>query len=263
MSKEHLDCDCGCGDRAWIPLNSRIQVVKDNSIDIIPPKGWSYVGFKKGTTQLLRTAAGGTTVSCTCNTTGTCLPFVISGKDGSSAGCAGTCTNCTMKQGAIIGGKHVVFENGGYIDLSDTQTNFVKIGLQIPAAFSAMFELPEVKKALKDFIDRVYGGLPYPKITIGENYISAPDGYSFAAVSIFGRATMVPVPTVALEEAGGSVASCSCTNGTCSIKTHSVPFLGSATYCEGACTGTCTLSGAISIGNGNVTEIYNSIAYRY
>lgn len=266
MSKDHSDknCDCHNGDSGWFPLNSKVQVQKNRSIFIQAPAGWAYVGQKEGSTQVLKVATGGTTVSCTCNSTGDCLPFTASGPKGSASGCAGSCTNCSMKQSALVSGREVVFERGGYIDFS-AKTDFANTAIELPAAFSAMFQLPEVKQSLKDFLDRVYGGLPFPKMIIGENFVSAPDGYSMAAVSIFGRAAMVPVPTIALRTvtAGGTKATCSCSQGSCVAETTSIPFVGSATFCKGSCSGTCTLSNAIIIGNGDEVALYTSISYRY
>lgn len=265
MNNDLTNCDCNCSDRAWFPLNSKVQVNTNNSIIVIPPIGWQYVGVKNTGGKLLRVTSGGTTVSCTCNTKGSCSPFVISGSGGSSAGCTGTCTNCTMKQSAKIDGQNIDFDSGGYIDLSNIQADFIPPGIQLPAAFGAMFIVPEVQKSLIEFINRTYGGLPYPQITIGDDFVSTPYGYSYAAVNLMGRATMVPVPTIALRYngGGGSKASCSCTNGTCTLKTYSVPLLGSATYCEGSCSGTCTLSNASIVGNGVTNENYTAISYKF
>jgi len=265
LTTPNSGCDCDCGDRGWIPLNSKIQVNKNNSISIQAPTGWIYIGYKKGTTQLLKATSGGTSVSCTCNTTGSCLPFTGTGPGGSTSGCAGNCTNCTMTQSAIIGGTNVNFESGGYINIAD-RVDFANKDIPLPAAFKAMFDLPEVKKALKDFIDKTYAGLPFPKVTQGNDFISVPDGYSLAAVSIFGRAAMVPVPTISLKTtaaAGGGTASCSCTQGTCTLESTTIPFIGSASYCTGSCSGTCTLSSGAIIANGVVDALYSAISFRF
>lgn len=264
MTRQNSGCDCNCGDRGWIPLNSKIQINKNNSISIQAPTGWIYVGYKKGTTQLLKAMSGGTSVSCTCNKTGSCLPFIGSGSGGSTSGCAGDCTDCSMVQSTVADGTNVNFESGGYIDIAD-RVEFVNKGILLPAAFKAMFDLPEVKKALKDYIDKTYAGLPFPKVTQGNDFISVPDGYSLAAVSIFGRAAMVPVPTISLRaaSAGGNTASCSCTQGTCTLESTTIPFIGSASYCTGSCSGTCTLTAAITIGNGGVDTLYNAISFRF
>lgn len=241
--------NCGCSSTSgWIPVNSKIQVNADHSITIQAPSGWVYVGRTVQNPQLMRVASGTTSVSCTCNSSGSCMPFVGSGPLGSTSGCAGDCTNCTMKQSARVGNENHDFSSGGYIDSADT-VRFIDNNLPFPAAFSEMFELPDVESALKAFIEKVYGGLPFPIMKEGENFIATPDGYTLASVSVFGRATLIPVPTIALPDnvlrmavgGGASKGSCSCTQGTCTLKTHTVLGMGS-TYCEGDCTGTCTLN---------------------
>lgn len=44
--------------------------------------------------------------------------------------------------------------------------------------------------------------------------------------------------------------SCSCSSGNCSLQSKSVPFAGTAYWCEGNCDGTCTLSASNTIFNG-------------
>jgi hypothetical protein len=64
MCAENPDCNCGCGDRTWFPLNSVVQVQQDGSISIQAPIGWYYIGFEQQTNQLKEVTGGGTTVSC-------------------------------------------------------------------------------------------------------------------------------------------------------------------------------------------------------
>lgn len=274
MEKKHKDHkDCGCKEETgWIPANAKIQVNSDRSITIQAPSGWEYVGRAKRNSKVLRVANGTTSVSCTCNTSGSCLPFVGSGPKGGTSGCAGSCTNCTMTQSARIGNVTHDFLSGGYIDFADT-VRFIDDNLQLPAAFPEMFELPEVERAIKEFLERVYGGLPYPKMKIGENFIAAPTGYTMVPVSLFGRAVIMAVPAIAVPEntqrisgvaaAGAAKASCSCTDGTCTVASTTIPFVGSVTYCEGSCSGTCTLSTGIIIGGGDEVEIYKAISYKF
>jgi hypothetical protein len=273
MEKKHKDhIDCGCKEESgWIPTNSKIQVNSDRSITIQSPSGWEYIGRVKRSSKVLRVSSGTTSVSCTCNTSGNCLPFVGSGPGGNTSGCAGSCTNCTMTQSARVGNVNHNFLSGGYIDFADT-VRFIDDSLQLPAAFPEMFELPEVEKAIKEFLERVYGGLPFPKMKIGENFVAAPTGYTIAPVSLFGRVVAVAVPTIAIPDnvrvaqglsgGGASKASCSCTDGTCTVKSVSV-LIGSATYCEGACNGTCTLTMSVIIGGGDELEYYKAISYKF
>lgn len=101
-------------DKCWFPNGSDTQVNEDNSLSIQAPDNWIYVGYSGGELQVAND--GGSTISCTCNTSGSCLPFTGSGPGGSTSGCAGDCTNCTMKQSIAQG--DIDIDEGGYIDLN-------------------------------------------------------------------------------------------------------------------------------------------------
>jgi hypothetical protein len=264
MTTTNSGCKCNCGDRGWIPLNSTISVNKNNSINIQAPLGWAYIGKESSTGQLFTIVNGGTSVSCTCNATGSCLPFVGSGPGGDTAGCAGDCTNCTMKQSAAFQGGVHVFSEGGYIDLTAGIT-FAQRGIQLPAVFEAMLDVPEIQTAIIKFFEKIYEGKPFPVMIQGQGFITAPDGYEMVVVNMFGRATIIPVPirTGLSEVVSGGTASCSCTQGSCTAKSHSVPFVGSVTYCEGDCAGTCTLSCSTARGNGVSEASYTALCFKF
>lgn len=271
MAKKDDSCNCK-NENGWLPVNSRIQVNSDKSIDIQAPAGWEYIGIVKNNSRVIRVANGNTSVSCNCNTSGSCLPFAGTGPGGSTSGCAGNCTNCTMKQSAVVDGKDIDFIRGGYIDFADSM-RIIDDEIELPAAFEEMFQLQEVENEIQDFFKRIYCGLPYPEMKIGENYVAAPRGFTMAPVSIFGRAAIVPVPTAILPESlksralaaggGGSKASCSCSDGTCTASTYNVPLVGSVTYCKGSCDGTCTLSTSVGVGGGEEVELYRAISYNF
>ncbi|MDD3629521.1 MAG: hypothetical protein PHF55_00635 [Bacteroidales bacterium] len=229
-------------DKCWFPKGSKTQVNEDKSLSIQAPDNWVYVGYSGGKLQVA--SNGGITISCTCNTTGSCMPFTGSGPGGSTSGCAGDCKNCTMKQSIAKG--DIYIDEGGYIDLN-ADVRIIEVGEEFPAAFDAMFEMPEVQKKVNDFINKVYAGYDYPEVINKDGRLEVSDGYVFAFVNICNRAAVVPIPKSAMvpNGAGGSSASCSCTNGTCKVKSKSVPFVGSVTYCEGSCNGTCTLTTSV------------------
>lgn len=263
MAKKEKDCNCESNDRIWIPQNSKIIVNDDKSMSIIPPRGYEYVGYDKN--GKLQRSSGGTKVTCDCTGSGSCLPFVVSGGGGSTGGCQGSCELCLMETSTQKNNTDIVIETGGYLDLTQN-IEFVTDGLQLPAAFKAMFDLEEVKQEINNFVKEVYQGLPFPKIREGKDFFTAPNGYIMAVVNVFGRATTIPVPTIALQAArgvGGATASCSCSQGTCTSKSGSIPGVGSATWCEGSCTGTCTLQTSKNKGNGLVDVTYEAISYRF
>ena len=255
------DCGCRSNERLWIPLRSTIQVNKDTSITISAPPGFIYVGYdKKGNLKVA--TAGTTTVSCTCDSgTDPCSPFIATGLGTSTAGCAGSCTKCTMTQSAKIGGSVTIFKTGGYLNLTQ-QAEFIQPQQDIPAAFQAMFDLPDVKEEIEKFMKSIYQGLPRPKLKKGDNYIAVPEGYAFAFVNIFGRGVILPVPKMATASIADT-ASCSCSGtGDCTLKTGTL-FGTGATWCQDNCSATCTLTASKNIGNGAVDVIYAAKVYRY
>ncbi len=56
----------------------------------------------------------------------------------------------------------------------------------------------------------------------------------------------IPEYIVSEYMAAGGKASCSCTRGACTLRSKNI-LIGSATWCEGDCTGTCTLTIATSL----------------
>lgn len=109
---------------------------------------------------------------------------------------------------------------------------------------------------------------------IGKNYITAPRGYTMTPISIFSRVAISVVPNnsipncvndiqrIELGSNNASKATCSCTNGTCVIESHSVPFVGSLSFCKGDCSGTCTLSSGI-ISDGIYQEMFKATSYKF
>lgn len=242
--------------QGWIPEGSTIQENPNDTMTIIPPADWIYAGTPEGGGATYIAAGGQATVSCTCNTSGTCSPFTGTGPGGSTSGCAGTCTNCTMKQSA----SGVNFDSGGYLNLTIVP-HIILANEPIPGPFKAMFDVPEVISKIHQFIDGIYQGQPFPEVTQGPNYLEVPSGYLLAIVNIAGRGVVLPIPENAAPAGGatGAAASCSCTNGSCTLKSlGGWPY--GATWCEGNCTGTCSLTTSASVG-GEITSTIDIYAY--
>jgi hypothetical protein len=244
--------------KGWIPEGSTFQVNPNQTLSITPPTGWVYVGTLENSGEISLVANGATTVSCTCNTTGSCLPFVGSGPKGSTSGCVGTCTNCTMKQSVTFTGD--IFSSGGYLNLSIEPT-FILLGEEFPAAFKEMNNVPEVNQKIQQFYNEYFQGQAVPSLINQGDYLVAPSGFLIAMVNICGRAMPLVVPEAAMVAggAGGAAASCSCTNGTCTIQEYNVPLVGGVKYCEGSCSGTCTLKTSVMVGGAvtYVSETFN------
>ncbi len=246
-------------NKGWIPTGSTIQENPNQTLLITPLAGWVYVGTIENTQNVFIVAGGQTKVSCTCNTSGSCLPFTGTGPGGSTSGCQGDCSNCTMKQSAAFTSE--VFSSGGYLNLQ-AAPRIIMIGEEYPASFKEMNDVPEVAAKIQQFNDQVFQGQPVPPLIKQGNYFVAPVGYLIAMVDICGRATPLVIPETAMPNggAGGAAASCSCTNGTCTLTERSVPFVGSVKYCEGNCSGTCTLSTSVAVGTG---ATYSTTGYDY
>ena len=267
LTQEEIVAEKSCGaGKMWIPDGSNIVTTEDGSLEVEAPEGWVYVGEDlNGRTQAALTA------SCSCDCTsssGSCLPSVFKGdcsctaKDG--------CTSCSLSTGGGGGGEiqqafksaasalgieplrnFTEIQNGGYINMK-AGVSFTDGSEELPLVFKAMFDVPAVQKALGRFFDELYphGIAPEP-VDLGDRFL-APRGYELATVNVFGRSAVVVVPQdpgnaslqkAVLESEGGG-GSCSCTQGSCSYDSVKIPFKGTLHYCEGDCSGTCTLSGA-------------------
>lgn len=221
----------------WIPEEATVTTLSDGSHSVALPQGFPFVGFdSSGTVVQL---SGTIKVSCTCQGTGSCNPFIGSGPSGDTQGCAGTCSICEMK---VSKSGLVITDNGGYIN-TNASTRFISSSETLPEGFEAMLELSEVSTDLDNFLDSAVGtdrGTPQISIVNGE--VIPPTGYLLKAVALYGRKVTIAVPESAIGGGGDDKASCSCSQGTCTLKKTTIPLVGSVTWCEGNCTGTCTLT---------------------
>lgn len=227
---------------AWVPANSKVSGTGNRQV-ITPPAGWVYVGFDAQRNFV--SAAGGTTISCDCTGQGACLPFKASGLGGSTAGCAGSCTACNMSQALVRpNGTPVWLHTGGYINYSYGITP-AKAGEALPSGFDAMFADQRVQKGFEEFLNKAYRGKQIPTPNLNEGRLGLPEGHAFMSLNVYGRGVVTIVPAEFARASNGTTGapSCSCSNGTCTVKTKTV-LIGSAAWCEGNCGGTCSLSGA-------------------
>ncbi len=83
-----------------------------------------------------------------------------------------------------------------------------------------------------------------------------------AIVNAYGRALGMVVPNIVLSIsiASGKEIKCACTNGSC---TPDSDGMGAIKFCKGSCSGTCKLSSAIILPNGEFRTTYSACAYRY
>lgn len=246
------------GQESWEPPESKV-VQNGDFISITVEKDWKYIGTS--TKNQHRMFSGGSTkkVSCTCTGTGKCSPFIGSSPlGGSTSGCAGNCTKCSMVQSGVVQINDDIVKSGGYYNETLT-TKVMKSGEVAPAVFSELTELKEYQSEFNKIMKLAYADLPYQNGFIdSDGNLVAPRNHSIIGLKIFGRASVVIVPKkFAMMYAGGgsSKASCSCTEGSCKLKTYSGGPLGSVKACEGNCTGTCTLTVGSSTSTNQPYEI--------
>lgn len=232
------------GGNSWAPDASKVVELADGIL-VAPPKGWDYIGYDQNQKIFRSINQTSKKISCTCNTTGTCKPFVAKGPGGSTQGCMGTCTNCTMTQ-SFGGDTGIDFGilSGGYYN-KNIKPRLLSKGEEAPAVFKALVETKEFTAEISKFQSIAYAGKGIQKgITNKDGSISAPKGYSFVGVLIFGRGILMLLPNEYVKRnlgiLGTTKASCSCTTGSCSLNDKTLIGVG-AVWCEGSCT-TCTLT---------------------
>ena len=238
---------CG-GGTEWLPAGSNAVALDGNLQGIDAPDGWSYVGF-----DAAGRIAGVSDITCSCTCTsgegGSCTASIFQGDcnctaDKNCKACDLTVSSFSPAEPNEIGQP---LSEGGYIHEEGGVRLVNEIEAGAPSAFKAMFELPAVHEGVATFLDELYqGDLPPQPSSEGEGF-QAPEGYYLAPVSVFGRSAFVVVSGQLAAEIGeledlSKAGSCSCTEGTCTYASKVVPFKGTLHYCEGVCTGTCSLS---------------------
>lgn len=210
------------------------------------PEGWGYIGYSANGRVLHVAASAKKSISCSCNTSGTCKPFHATGPAGSTDGCTGTCSNCTMQQSLRLSGQEHLLRQGGYYNVA-AAVRVLKPGEAAPAVFDALLlELPAFREQLLRFVALAYYGHPMAlPVKNRDGSLTAPEGYGLLALSVMGRALVTVVPESFTRSRPGTVlmkkASCDCSKGSCALKDRTILGTG-AIWCDGDCSGTCTLT---------------------
>ncbi len=225
----------------WVPSSFQVNKQRDGSITVKPSSGWQYVGYGKN--GKLRMGGLASKISCTCrgSGSGSCLPASGGGKVGCVMdGCSSCLGETSIKFPDIP--TYQTVSSGGYVQRSRSARLARPRDLQNAAmVFEAMLEIPAIQRQLKAFlasIPRSGGKQANTLIRVG------------------GRIAMVSAPATWIKEKGGIIlansASCSCTEGSCSLRTK----IGGIKYCQGNCSGTCTLdTGIMDPGSGEPLEV--------
>lgn len=249
------DPDCGCGGGwVWTPDGSR-GVKGDHSMEIIPPVDWTYIG--QGADGIM-VKGGRATISCTCTKGSGCSPYSASAGGQSFTGCnlSSKCTECKAQKSIA----NTVLAGGGFINRA-VGVRYARNGEKLPSIFDEMFMDTEVTQALEAFLQNELQGASTRPLEERNGEMVAPDGYTVVVLNVMGRGLVTAFPNdkvpneIAARMMGGGKASCSCTDGTCTLQTKSIPFVGAGSSCEASsCKGKCTLSTKTAHG-ANVNEI--------
>lgn len=221
IPKEVLDeiCQqCESGE-IWLPDKTTIET-SENQIVFTAPKGYLYYGFAKDGNLIkwdIKAPPGGSVVvtcDCTNGNDANCKPVGYAGKvwcimeDG--------CLSCDRIVKAIQNLEKTEFEilEGGFVNPS-LGVGFAQHNDELPYAFEALFHYPEVKEQLDKFMLQFYSDLSeLPIVISNEETITAPTGYRFIVLNVYGRALVTLIPEAKeINAPGGYTYTCPC-NGT-------------------------------------------------
>lgn len=222
----------------WVPVGATLTE-QGNSLTIKVPPKWSYWGLNASNKPFEATEGKDITISCDCTGTGgQCMPFYAQGPGGTTSGCAGQCNKCSLTKTGwslerIISGGFVCIEKG---------VMFAIVGEELPPAFDEMLLIPSIKKDLENFKNRFYPNISIPNVNENNGTFTAPDGFKIAILNVYGRGMMVVIPNNIEGSNGTGSSSCACSGGSCIAHKREVWGLGEACWCEGNCSGVCTLT---------------------
>ncbi|MDX2284569.1 MAG: hypothetical protein NW241_10420 [Bacteroidia bacterium] len=226
---------------AWVPVNATERKLDPNTVVVTAPSGWEYVAI----TEAGQTITGITSVkiSCTCTSGSGCSPSSGWGQKGCvmSDGCS-ACSGTVSFKAPGAGGEFQTMRQGGFVQRGSKPRFANRNDLQNLAAVADwMLQIDGISAQVSQFLAQA---------PAGGMQVQTP-------VVIAGRIGIVSMPKSFVEAQGGLIlsaaASCSCTSGSCTLKKSS-----GVTYCEGNCSGTCTLDTGIKAANGESLTVLSS-----
>ncbi len=260
-------------DGTQLPAGTVISKDPNNpySFNFELPEGYKVMGRDPASGRTAIGFAGALTCSCTSGTG--CSPYVatIGGKKYSGCVMGSNCTSCQQKTSGTLsdpgGRKAVMLENAEIVNFNENITFLTsREELANTSSPSSQFiESPEIQKELQAFIAG-YQKHDLAAVHKARDYNELPENYVLIAFNVYGRVLFAPVDeTITLsanpilndfvidpsssDEAGrtsigfATKYSCKCSSGTsgCTLKTKSVPLVGSVVYCDAGLCKTCTL----------------------
>lgn len=195
--------------RVWLPQPLKVRRQRDKTI-LTPPSNYRFVtqtsdGDVNTRNSLVLNNAP--TYDCVCaadrGLDSGCAEQASLGEEGEvvSVTCltSDPCENCQLTTPAGPEGTiPAAYRGGGFVDI-ESGVSFTALNADectsAPPAFAAMFEVPNVRRKLHAFLEGVYDGSPRTQaLRASDGRFRAPDGYTFAAISVAGRMAFLPVP---------------------------------------------------------------------
>jgi hypothetical protein len=214
----------------WLPERTKIEKVESkdgNQIIFTAPEGYAYYGYTTDSSLIIwdNKSQGRSSVSVTCDCTNgnddNCSPV---GHNGEITCVIQTgCTSCDRIEKAKNDDTKIEYEilHGGFVNPS-MGISFAQVDEDIPYAFEALLAYPEVQEQFETFMLQFYNNMEDIPAAIDNGvFFSAPEGYRFTVLNIYGRALVVLLPErKSINDVGGSTYSCPCngTSGECDTK---------------------------------------------
>ncbi len=255
----------------WLPEKTEIEKKESkegNQIVFTAPAGYLYYGFAKDSSLIVwdNKTPGGNTVTVTCDCTNgnddNCNPV----GNGGTINCViqPGCTSCERKEKAQNPTAKTEFEilEGGFVNPS-LGVSFAQPNDELPYAFEALFHYPEIKLQLDEFMLQFYSDLSdIPIISSEDETITAPTGFQFVVLNVYGRALVTIIPeSKGINEAGGYTYTCPCngTSGNCKTKSSFGYY-----YCEKPSSNPCNQACNTMTVNDNKKKVsYSYIFYHF
>jgi hypothetical protein len=239
----------------WQPEGSVVTRVNSHTVSVKAPEGWKYiykeiVGGEGGDAYAAMASGASVSITCDCTKGTGCT----ASESGDMVGCimGSDCQSCDLSSnvGVTLDGilEVVKIERGGFVKPKGG-VRFVEGKTKLPMFMPEIFDIAELKTEIDNFLNTIYKNGEPPIASIENGLVTAPAGYLFAGINVFGRGASILVPVDMVEElqlaSYGSTAvtfSCSCTDGGCEGFRMGYMYLCRAFDC----TGTCTLSNSVA-----------------
>ncbi len=214
----------------WLPDKTKIEKIEgkdENQIIFTAPEGYIYYGYTTDSSLIIWDNKSQTrsSVSVTCDCTNgsddNCSPV----GNGGEVSCViqTGCTSCDRVEKAKNDDTKIEYEilQGGFVNPS-IGISFAQPDEDLPYAFEALLAYPDVQEEFETFILQFYNSMEdIPMAIDNGDYMTAPDGYKFSVLNIYGRALVVLLPeSKSINNVGGYTYSCPCngTTGKCKVK---------------------------------------------